>query len=278
MRIPWGIRKVAYNLTLLKVLDYFKVKQVFKKAYFYIILPKNKTLSLFCSGIAAKFHLDTPEKLIQIEKCLLDKNQKEVSVIDKIVNMLGAGDVFYDVGANLGMYTIFMAKKVGEKGCVVAFEPELSNYKVLQKNILINELNNIILFQYALGNVEKIGCLYNDMDTSKSSLVQYRPQVPVSQSVKIISGDNLILGNNIPLPKVIKIDVEGYEYFVIRGLEKILKQECCKIVFCEIHPEILPEGLTCDDIISLLGSFGFSKYEIYNRGMTLHAFFFKDAL
>jgi FkbM family methyltransferase len=155
-----------------------------------------------------------------------------------ILGKLKPGDVFCDIGANVGIFSIYAAKKIGKAGRVVAFEPAATNFKVLKKNVFINNLKNVMLFPYALGEASKMGILHLDED--RSSFVKDIVNDMKKQRVKIFRGDEIIRTKGIPNPKVIKIDVEGYEYFVIKGLKKTLANEICEMVCCEIHPFLLP--------------------------------------
>jgi hypothetical protein len=81
---------------------------------------------------------------------------------------------------------------------------------------------------------------------------------------------------NLPLPRVVKIDVEGYEYQVIRGLRKTLCDEKSQIVCCEIHPTMLPPDIEPEMVIELLESCGFNRIETYPCGERFHVFCQKD--
>jgi len=193
----------------------------------------------------------------------------ERSVLDCLIQAIQLGDIAYDIGANIGTHTIFMAKKVGRHGNVIAFEPNIQNYERLQLNIILNGLKNVDLKQIALGHVFREGMLYNKGVCS--SLVASQKD-SVGHKVKIEPGDHFVRSENLPLPKVVKIDVEGYEYAVIRGLRETLNNKICQMVCCEIHPVILPKGITPDDVIHLLKSLGFNRIETYPRGEIIHAF------
>ncbi len=91
------------------------------------------------------------------------------------------------------------------------------------------------------------------------------------QRVEIVPADYLVKSKKLPLPMAVKIDVEGYEYQVIKGLQKTLSQESCKLVCCEIHSHLLPLGVKFPMIIDLLKSLGFIHIKTYNRGSEIHA-------
>lgn len=83
--------------------------------------------------------------------------------------------------------------------------------------------------------------------------------------------DFLVQNRNLLLPKAVKIDVEGYEYPVIRGLRKTISQEICQLVYCKIPSNLFPAGVKPPMIIDLIKSLGFSHIKTYNRGGEIHA-------
>ena len=68
------------------------------------------------------------------------------------------------------------------------------------------------------------------------------------------------------MPRLVKIDVEGAEYGVIRGLSGTLSHPSCRMVCCEIHPPLLPSGVTQDAVLALLRDLGFDKMEVREFG------------
>ena len=95
--------------------------------------------------------------------------------------------------------------------------------------------------------------------------------------VEIIPGDVLVQDEKLPLPNVVKIDVEGYEYYVIRGLRNTLSNRDCHMVCVEMHPMMFPQGITCEMIIELLQSYNFNHINTKPRAGTFHAFCYKNS-
>ena len=95
-------------------------------------------------------------------RLLLDKYDKyhlssrNYEIPDEVKNAVFSGQTIIDVGASIGIYTIFFAKMVGEKGKVYAFEPEPNNFELLKKNIAINGFKNVILENKAVSDVSGI--------------------------------------------------------------------------------------------------------------------------
>jgi hypothetical protein len=72
------------------------------------------------------------------------------------------------------------------------------------------------------------------------------------------------------IPKVVKIDVEGYEYLVLKGLSETLSNKYCSLLCCEIHKVLYPAGIVQEDILELVQALGFEKIYTYLRGEELH--------
>ena len=270
------IRRARYNTRFIKLVKFFHLRKYIKIIYYLLILWLNKKIKVVLFGYPAEFYVNSLEELIHIEFTLIDIREREINVLKKIFEVLGRGEVAYDIGASIGTHAIFMAQKVGKEGRVIAFEPEASSYKELNANIALNSLNNIITLKIALGNHfgEQLVHGYSKDSFGLFSLIESGND-KYSQEIELVEGDDCIRNKQLPLPNVVKIDVEGYEYYVINGLKETLMQEKCRLVFCEIHPTLLPKGITSEDVISLLRSYGFGKFETYRRGETLHTFCYK---
>jgi len=149
---------------------------------------------------------------------------------------LKKGDVFIDIGAHIGYYTILASKEVGEEGKVVAFEPFIANFNRLVKNIKLNQCKNVISECFAISNRRAYVKLFSGVDTFTYSLVRNR-KPSLYSFVPSISLDKYVLSKRIE-PKVIKIDVEGGELDVIESGMKVIRIYK-PILVVEFHPIIL---------------------------------------
>lgn len=225
-------------------------------------------------GLAGTFKVHTPWELRAVEPA--GEFGREKHILEALAAMLCPGDVVYDVGSNFGSYTILLAKKVGPTGTVVAIEPEEESYEHLQENLKLNSLENVRTFRLALGEQSGEAKLFV-AHTGSSSMVRPPLAGEGDKAVQVIEGDRLAEEENLPLPRLVKIDVEGFEWSVIKGLERTLAQPECEMVCCEVHPQLLPEGQTPEDILGLLRTFGFHRIEIQDRGTTeFHALAYKS--
>lgn len=134
-------------------------------------------------------------------------------------------DVIVDVGANIGIHTIWLAKKVGPSGLILAIEPERNNYAILETNRRINHLANVIPIRVSLSSHDGIGRLsipkptsMGQVRTSESTSFSNLPPV----DVRLQTLDNLISSQGVKV-FAIKIDVEGTELSVLQGANDTIR-------------------------------------------------------
>ena len=269
------IERVASQPLTRKIVRYLGLSSFGKKIYFALFAPADKKVSLKVGDITAQFYVHNHTELIYLTKTIVGAGD-ERHIIKKILNAINPGDVVFDVGTFLGLHAIFFAKKVGKEGRVIAFEPSLLNYQHLLKNLALNKLTNVTAINMGLG--ERMGkiLLYVGNDQSMYSMNHHVKNNNASEEVSIASGDSLVSQNKIPPANVIKVDVEGYEYSVILGLEKVLRQPTCRMLCCEVHTFLLPHGITDDMVINKLKDFGFTNIIKSSRGDTYHIFCYKN--
>ena len=137
--------------------------------------------------------------------------------------------VFVDIGANIGLYSIWAAMTAGAR--VFAFEPEAQNFALLNRNIVINRCN-VAAFPLALSDETRIGPLFLSSTEPGGSChnfgaavdYKYEPMKPAyKQGAVAMQLDDLIAGGLLPKPDHIKIDVDGIEPKVVRGAEKAIR-------------------------------------------------------
>jgi FkbM family methyltransferase len=147
---------------------------------------------------------------------------REGDVHDFILNRLKPGDIFVDVGANVGYYSIRASKLVGVEGKVFAVEPVPQTVMILEFNIKLNGLENVIVIDKAGWHTRaklKLKVPKGEFGSSSSfrsgSLVVEVDAIPL---------DEIFTRTNLLEIKLIKIDVEGAEYEALKGLTKTLKR------------------------------------------------------
>lgn len=141
----------------------------------------------------------------------------------KLISCFGGGKSCLDVGANIGMTTLLMSDLFDE---VFSFEPAPSTFKILQKNIERNKLENITTFNVGLGSKAMISEIQFSEGNRSGGFINDNTKASVghvTEQVKIGKGDDLLFGTACN-PAFIKIDVEGYELNALHGLECTIKE------------------------------------------------------
>lgn len=275
MNIYNHLKAVTYLPIVVKIIKLLHIRTPMRLIYYYFTKPKDNIKNISFCGINAQFHVPTPLELRMVETPFNDCLGDERATLKRLLEKINPGDVIYDIGANIGVQTVFMAKKTGAGGRVIAIEPDSSSFNSLNANIALNMLGNVKTIQIALGRDCLESKLYSSRATGDCSLVNKR-KASFSQETIVMPGDLLIEKYNLSMPNIAEIDVEGYEYYVIEGLKNALSQEKCKLVFCEIHPFMLPEHISVEQCIELLKSYGFRRVETFKRGDTLHTFSYRS--
>ena len=176
------------------------------------------------------------------------------------------GNIVVDVGANIGLHTLNMARIVGNTGQVFAFEPDPSNFKILGKNVKVNNYKNIILEQKAVGDKHGRATLYQSDDPGRHRIF---PQTKAKGQVQVelTSLDKYFIDSNL-VDKInfIKIDVEGLEFSVLKGMKNILKNnKKIKILFEFMPKNILETGFMPIELLNYLTLYDFKLYCIDER-------------
>ena len=187
----------------------------------------------------------------------------ESKIMEEKIEM---GNIVVDVGANIGLHTLNMARIVGNTGQVFAFEPDPSNFEILKKNVKINNYKNIILEQKAVGDKHGRITLYQSDHPGKHRIFPQTEQAKSQVQVELTNLDNYFDSDMIDKINFIKIDVEGLEFSVLKGMKNILKNsKKIKILF-EFMPENTMEvGFTPIELLNYLTSNDFKLYCMDNK-------------
>ena len=184
--------------------------------------------------------------------------QSEAKVMEEKIK---GGNIVVDVGANIGLHTLNMARIVGNTGQVFAFEPDPSNFKILGKNVKVNNYKNIILEQKAVGDKHGRATLYQSDDPGRHRIF---PQTKAKGQVQVelTSLDKYFIDSNL-VDKInfIKIDIEGLEFSVLKGMENILKNnKKIKILFEFMPKNIMETGFMPIELLNYLTLYDFKLY------------------
>ncbi|WP_178917760.1 FkbM family methyltransferase [Natronomonas gomsonensis] len=177
----------------------------------------------------------------------------EGEILETVISELQPTDIFWDVGANIGLYTCFAAPICDT---TIAFEPVPNNANRIKKNLELNDTDAIIE-RIALGECHDEMSINVDGSKTggKSSLASIKNSTE-SIKVPVRTGDELTRVDTVPTPSVIKMDIEGAEAMALAGLEETLPQ--VRTAFIEVHPKKLKNlGTDIEEVHEMLANAGF---------------------
>jgi len=166
-----------------------------------------------------------------------------------VLESLREGGVFYDIGANIGWYSLNVALKT--PATVVAFEPQPAR---LRTNLALNRVPGIKVFPFALGYEN--GNVQMTEEHKSANFVSEKG--PLSVTVRKL--DDVVSEYGVPDPTVLKIDIEGFEYHALRGAEQTLRR-AKPMILCEITGLTGRYGIPSEKLVSYLESLGYKGHE-----------------
>ena len=236
------------------------------------ILGLNKANKLSCSlaGIfnpiyriehkGEKYFLNCPNDLVRWRaETYFTKEPETIEWMETFKE----GDILFDIGANIGLYSIYAAKR-GTR--VIAFEPESQNYAILNKNVYLNNLQDkIMCLNVALSNKDCLDYLYIPVFQTGSSINCFGKAInekdeefnPVfKQGAISYTLDTFLSHHRDYFPDHIKIDVDGIEPKIIEGAMNTIKDKRLKSLSIEIN-ESLPQHM---ELVKTIQTKGLSLY------------------
>lgn len=182
-----------------------------------------------------------------------------------LLKVLRPGDVFYDVGANFGFFSLLAAAVVGPEGRVYAFEPGAASLDALRVNRDRNAAQEIEIVPKAVA--ERPGRVFYSDNGERDRNGAIFPQDPGDGSgVEAITLDGFLTGTG-RVPKVVKLDIEGAELLALRGAGQLLAEPALEFVVCEINaPRLRALGCDPDDILPLMTAAGFTPFLMADLG------------
>ena len=211
------------------------MKKTLKKILNKFRYPYTCTHAGLVDGRSIQFHVNNPVEMFRLQKFGGEKDQLEA-----LLALLRNDDVLYDIGSSVGAWSIPAAAKLS-KGKVISFEPDPENRQRLQSNYELNGLTNFQTMPIALG--DKPGELELFTAGAYAASPSLRPVNKISTSikVKIETVDDLIARKEIPMPTVVKIDIEGAEMMALQGMSNLLRSnQKPRALVLELHPLYLP--------------------------------------
>lgn len=163
------------------------------------------------------------------------------------------GDVVYDIGAHIGYTCLLFARKLNGSGSVLAFEVLPSTADHLRKTVEANEFSNIAIYNVGLSATD--GALDLPVGaTLMTSIYSARVKGLKFESCKLVSLDGYVLRQGLPLPSLIKIDIEGAEVDCLVGGKELIREFLPRMIVEFHNLELLKQG------VSLLDPLGYRMY------------------
>ena len=241
----------------MKLFDYVKTIIVQDSPFKFLltnILIRSKLstfLTLKRKGYRLRFYPSANSRLLWINK------NYENPVLGFIHDYLRNGDIVIDAGANIGVITLESSIIVGNSGKVYSIEPHPKTFRFLKGNIQLNKFDNIEIFNVVLGNVDKIVLFSDKISDDQNSVSNDENGIKLPMK----SLDNLIHSNQINL---LKIDVEGYEKFVLLGCIQLLKLTDC-VCFEVVEKSMQNQGYSIEDIYDIFFKNEFQLFRFKNK-------------
>jgi FkbM family methyltransferase len=167
------------------------------------------------------------------------------------------GETVIDIGANIGYYTLILARLVGERGKVYAFEPDPTNYELLKRNIELNGYKNVVPVMKATSNKNGTLRLYLCRDNQAMHRVYESQYCDGFIEIEAVRLDDYFAEREEQID-FIKIDIEGAEYAALEGMTTLLRRSQRATLVTEYTPIAIKEfGLEPQEYLRLLMNFGF---------------------
>ncbi len=199
--------------------------------------------------------------------CRFYLNKFETNTILFFKEIINSGDIIFDVGANIGIYSIVAGKKVGINGKVFAFEPAEWAQKRLLDNFKLNKLVNIKIITAGVSDLEGDTLFYLCEDDAYNSLGENPMQKIIKEEmIKVITLDEFCRRENITRVNIIKIDTEGADYLVLKGAKNILSKKSAPIIFCEYNRYTqVNKRFKLKDMLDFLINLDYQVYELKGK-------------
>jgi FkbM family methyltransferase len=154
------------------------------------------------------------------------------------------GQVIFDIGGYEGTFALFFARAAGTSGSVYVFEPNPQNVIRIERNTSLNELANVKVAPIGLSDFNGQGVLYFDPNVAGRGTIQTEGEnrdPTMSAEVSLWRLDDYMEHHILPAPDFVKIDVEGHEICVLKGMSRLL-DKTMPVLWVETHAEYLEDA------------------------------------
>lgn len=186
----------------------------------------------------------------------------EPATTDLINNEVKVGMNVFDLGANIGWFTLLFSKLVGDSGHVYSFEPDPQLFKTLQENVELNMLHNVSIFPFAVSNKSGISKFSLNTMQDGDNRLESTTMKKNAIDIQTITLDEFCDKNSLRLD-FIKMDIQGSEPKVFEGMKKLVASNPKIKIITEFYPlAIIDVGSSPEDFLNSLEQSGFRIKEI----------------
>jgi FkbM family methyltransferase len=243
------LRKIIKAIMPYGILRLYQ-KQKSSNEYYKFIIDTECRITGWMEPAHVKIELDLGD---WIQKHIFYDGMYEKNTVKKLYELLPQDGVFFDLGANIGVYSLNLFRKAK---VVFAFEATKATYDKLNKTILDNNIKNIQTYLNAVDDKDdmEVKMFYGDNSLGKEnngSNSMYNGSI-VANTVKTIRLDTFVEQNSVSNIDIIKIDIEGNELYALKGGIRSIKKYK-PIIFCEINPELnVKAGYTAKELYDFM--------------------------
>ena len=185
--------------------------------------------------------------------------------------LLPTGGVMFDVGANIGYYSLGAALRVGPTGQVHAFEPTPSVHQRLVANIELNGLHQVVAHACAVTDAAGSATMYDLPGNSGAHSLGRHAASRGSYTVSTIRLDDYVHEHDVPRLDLVKLDIEGAEVLALRGMHELLRRFRPHVLL-EINPKCLRRlGFSAGDVVEMLQEHGYTLVDVKTRQPFVYA-------
>lgn len=195
-----------------------------------------------------------------IGQTIIETGQWEGLMSRTIKASLSPGDCAMDIGANMGYDSLLMSQTVGATGSVIAFEPDHNNLRRLLENTKNLQFQNVAIISLALADIESLARIeIANIENTGLSNLRHVEGNSLSQPVVVSRLESLMELEKPINISLVKIDVEGFEFKVIKGMGNFLNN--IQALTCEINHEFLEQcGSSAEELFGHMNENGFVSF------------------
>jgi FkbM family methyltransferase len=177
------------------------------------------------------------------------------------------GMTFLDIGANIGYYAALASGRIGPQGRMIALEPDPENFRYLQQNVAANGAAHALCFQKAAAGENGVLRLHVNRENRGDNRLYANDLCDSSFEVEVTTVDALLEGCGVESVDLVKIDVQGFEGHVLRGMTRTIQRSGNLILLTEFWPfGLRSAGTRPEDVLAGLEQAGLRLYELTEKG------------